>query len=76
MRVCVCVCSAVQSYPAPRGPMDCSLPGSSVHRMFQASILDWAAIAYSKGTSDPGIETESLPSPALAGGFLYQRTTS
>ena len=29
-------------------PMDCSLPGSSVHGIFQARVLEWAAIAFSK----------------------------
>ena len=29
-------------------PMDCSLPGSSVHGIFQARILEWAAIAFSR----------------------------
>ena len=29
-------------------PMDCSLPGSSVHGIFQATILEWAAISFSK----------------------------
>ena len=29
-------------------PMDCSLPGSSVHRIFQARVLEWGAIAFSK----------------------------
>ena len=28
-------------------PMDCSLPGSSVHRIFQARVLEWGAIAFS-----------------------------
>ena len=28
-------------------PMDCSLPGSSIHGIFQASVLDWGAIAFS-----------------------------
>ena len=31
-------------------PMDCSLPGSSVHEIFQARVLEWGAIAYSLGT--------------------------
>ena len=31
-------------------PMDCSLPGSSVHGIFQASVLEWVAIAFSMGT--------------------------
>ena len=28
-------------------PMDCSLPGSSVHKIFQAKVLEWGAIAFS-----------------------------
>ena len=34
-------------------PMDCSLPGSSVHGIFQARILEWVAISYSRGSSQP-----------------------
>ena len=30
-------------------PMDCSLPGSSVHGIFQAGVLKWGAIAFSEG---------------------------
>ena len=37
-----------QSCPTLCNLMDCSLPGSSIHGIFQASILEWAAIAYSK----------------------------
>jgi len=37
-----------QSYPTLREPMDCSLPGSSVHGIFQARVLEWGAIAFSK----------------------------
>ena len=29
-------------------PMDCSLPGSSIHRIFQAKVLEWLATAFSK----------------------------
>ena len=29
-------------------PMDCSLPGSSIHGIFQARVLEWGAIAFSK----------------------------
>ena len=36
-----------QSCPTPNDPIDCSLPGSPVHGIFQASILDWGAIAFS-----------------------------
>ena len=38
-----------QSCPTLRNPMDCSLPGSSVHGIFQASVLEWGAIAFSRG---------------------------
>ena len=34
-------------------PMDCSLQGSSVHGIFQAGVLEWGAIAFSKGESNP-----------------------
>ena len=36
-----------QSCPTLHDPMDCSLPGSSVHGIFQARILEWGAIAFS-----------------------------
>ena len=37
-----------QSCPTPRNPMDCSLPGSSIHGVFQSRVLEWGAIAFSK----------------------------
>ena len=40
--------------------MDCSLPGSSVRGVSQARILDWVAISFSRGSSDPGIKPTSL----------------
>ena len=36
-----------QSYAALSNPMDCSLPGSSIHGIFQARVLEWGAIAFS-----------------------------
>ena len=36
-----------QSYPTLSNPMDCSPPGSSVHGIFQARVLEWGAIAFS-----------------------------
>ena len=36
-----------QSGPTPSDPMDCSLPGSSVHGNFQARVLEWVAISFS-----------------------------
>ena len=37
-----------QSFPTLRDPVDCSLPGSSVHGIFQAKVLEWGAIALSR----------------------------
>ena len=37
-----------QSCPTPSDPMDCSLPVSSVHGIYQARVLEWGAIAFSK----------------------------
>ena len=40
-----------QSCPTLSDPMDCSLPGSSIHGIFQARVLEWGAIAFSEGRS-------------------------
>ena len=37
-----------QSCPTLSDPMDCSLPGSSIHGIFQARVLEWGAIAFSE----------------------------
>ena len=37
-----------QSCPTLSDPMDCSLPGSSIHGIFQATVLEWGAIAFSQ----------------------------
>ena len=50
--------------------MDCSLPASLVHGTFQARILEWLAISYSRDLPNLGIELMSLVSPALAGEFF------
>ena len=34
-------------------PMDCSLPGSSVHEIFQARVLEWGAVSFSRRSSQP-----------------------
>ena len=36
-----------ESCPTLSDPMDCSLPGSSIHGSFQARVLEWGAIAFS-----------------------------
>ena len=43
-----------QSCPTFCDPMDCSLPHSSVHRIFQARVLEWGAIAFSTSSSSLG----------------------
>ena len=46
-------------------PMDCSLPASSVHGIFQTKILKWIPIPFSRGSSQPrfpALQTDSLPS--------------
>ena len=48
-----------QSCPTLCHPVDCSPPGSSVHGILQARILEWAAIHFSRGSSNPGIEPRS-----------------
>ena len=47
------VSEVAQSCPTLRDPMDCSLPGSSVHGIFQATILEWVAISFSKTRVEP-----------------------
>ena len=42
-----------QSCPTLWGPMDCSPPGSSVHGILQPRILEWVAISFSRGSSQP-----------------------
>ena len=50
-----------------RDPMDCNLPGSSVHGISQARTLEWVAISFSRGSSRPRDQTCIF---CLAGGFL------
>ena len=65
------MCACTQSCLTVHNAMDCSLSSFSVHGIFQARILEWVAISYSKGfPSNPGIEPTSLVSLALAGGFF------
>ena len=47
-----------QSYPTLCNPMDYSLPGFSVHGIFQARVLEWVAISFSRGSSWPRYRTQ------------------
>ena len=57
------VCECAQSYLTLCDPMDCSLPGSSVHGILQAGVLEWVAIFFSRDLPDLGVKPTS---PALA----------
>ena len=48
-----------QSYPTHSDSMDCSLPGSFIHGIFQARVLEWGAIAFSGRSSIPSAETRT-----------------
>ena len=54
MNVFKYLCSAVQSHQLFCDPMNCSLPGPSVHGISQARILEWVASPFSRGSSQPG----------------------
>ena len=52
----------VQSCLTVSDPMDCNPPGSSIHGILEARVLEWVAISFSRRSSQPGIEPGS---PAL-----------
>ena len=54
---CCCCCLVTNSCPTLCDPMDC-LPGLSVHGIFQARILEWVAISFSRGSSWPRDRTQ------------------
>ena len=67
-RVCLCMCA--QLCPTLCNPLNCSPPGSSVHGIFQARILEWVAIASSRGSSLPWNQTQVSCSSCIASGFF------
>ena len=56
---------SLQSCPTLCDPMDCSPPGSSVHGISQARILEWVAILSSEDLPNPGIKPVFPVSPAV-----------
>ena len=56
-----------QSYPTLCDPIDCSLPGSSVHEISQAKIPEYVAMPSSRGSSQPRDRTRAS---CIAGRFL------
>ena len=56
---------AAQSYLTLYDPMDCSPPDSTVYMIFQARILEWIAMPFSRGSSKPKDRTRVFVSPSL-----------
>ena len=82
MNFCCCCCCLVTKLcptllqcPTLCHPMDCSPPGSCVHGILQARILEWLPCSPPGDLPNPEIEPASLMSPALAGGFFTTSTT-
>ena len=66
-----CTCAkSLQLCQTLCNPMDCSPPGSSVHEILQARILEWVACPPPGDLPNPGMEPASLMSSALAGVFF------
>ena len=66
----VCVCA--QPCPTLWNPIDCSPPGSPVHGILQARVLEWVAISSFRDLPPPGIKPAS---PASSGGFSTAEPT-
>ena len=66
----VCMCLVAQSYLILWDPMDCSPPDSSVHGISQARILEWIAIFFSRGSSQPKDQVTVSCVSCIAGRFL------
>ena len=64
---CMHSCSVAQSSLTLCDPMDCSPPGSSVHGIFQARILEWLSISYAKPVCN---EFQILPGHFVGTNFL------
>ena len=67
--------TCAQLYPTLREPTDCSPPGSSVHEVFQARILEWVTISSSRGYIWPWDHTCVFCVSCIDRQILYQCTT-
>ena len=63
----------LQSCPTLCNPMDCSLPGSSVHGILQAKILEWVAMLSSRGSSQPRDQTHVSYVSCIGRRVLYHK---
>ena len=74
--VCMCMhAKSLQLCPTLCNPLDSSPPGSSVHGILQARILEWVVMPSSRGSSQLGNRTCVSLSPALAGRFFTTSAT-
>ena len=63
---------AAQSCPTPSDPMDCGLPGSSAHGIFQARVLEWVAIVvYICQSQSPSLSHPLFPRLCIYTFILY-----
>ena len=69
---CCCCCFVAKSCPTLCDAMDCSSPGSTVHGI---SILEWVAISFSRGSSQPRDGTSIYGISCLAGGLFTTEPT-
>ena len=67
----VVLCSEVQSCMTLSNPMDCNSPGSSVHGISQAGILEWVAISSSRGSFQPRDRTRVFYISCIVRQILY-----
>ena len=71
-RARVCVCTCMHTITSLCNSMDRSLPSSSVHRIFQARILKWVAISFSRGSSQARDGTHISCVSCTGRGILFQ----
>ena len=71
-KFCAMPCSATQSCPTLCSHVDYSLPGSSVHGVSQARILEWVAVSSSEGSSQPG---DQIHISCIGRQVLFHRAT-
>ena len=73
VRMLGCMCT--QSCPTLCNPMDCTLPGSTIHGIFQARILAWIAISFSRVSFQPRDWTLVSGISCIGRQILYHCTT-
>ena len=71
LNLCCCCCLVAQLCPTLCDPMDCSPPGSSVHGILEARILEWGAIPFSRGLPNQERGLQRSPVYAVRGDTLH-----